>query len=92
MLEIIADEVRLVIEDELALERLGALGRHGRVCRLGLRHVVEVAKHVVHGQESRRHAAARAEELAPVQTLFGTVLVRQFHDARFHLPLLGRLR
>ena len=67
MVEVVAHEMGLHIEDELAGEALRpCLGQLG-FARLGRRDLEDVAVDLVHRDEGRRHAAARAEELPAVQ-------------------------
>ena len=65
LLEVVAHEVRLVVEDELVGELRGPLVGHLRVRRLGVAHAEDRAVHRVHREEGRGHAGAGCEELAP---------------------------
>ena len=69
LLEVVADEVRLVVDDELPRQRLGALVGHARRLRLGGGHVEQAPEHLVHGEKSRGHAGARREEPAPAHAV-----------------------
>ena len=92
MVEVIAHEVGLHVEDELASEalraRLHELGLGG-LSRLDAEHV---AVDLVHGEEGGRHAAPRLHELAAAQAQPPGVDVRQFQDASFHALLQVALR
>ena len=88
VVEVVAHEMGLDVEDELAGEalrpRLHQLGLAG----LGRRDLEDVAVDLVHGDERRRHAAARAEELPAVQAQPLGVGVGELVDPRLD-PLLG---
>ena len=81
LLEVVADEVRLGIDDELAGQRLGSrIGQSG--CgRLGALHVEDRPEYVVHGEEGRGHAGAAGEELAPAQPVTRREVAGQRVDA-----------
>ena len=56
---LVVHEVGLHVHDELAPRGVRARGRDVGVGRLGLAHVEQVAKDLVHREEGRRHAARR---------------------------------
>ena len=82
VVEVIAYEMGLHIEDELTGEALRACLHQLGLVRLGGRDL-EHARPVdlVHRQERRGHAAARLQELPPAQAESLAVLVRQLEDA-----------
>jgi hypothetical protein len=92
LVEVVADEVRLHVDDELSRQRARALGGHAGLRRLRVADVEHPAEDVVHGQEGGGHPGAAREELAPVQAVTRAELVRELLDARLHARLLGRLR
>jgi hypothetical protein len=92
LVEIVAHEVRLIVEDELPLERLGTGIGHIYVGGFRLGHVPDRTEDLVHGQECGRHARSRFEESTPVHVELGCVLIGEFFDAGFYLTLLLRLR
>ena len=89
---LVVHEVGLHVHDELALRGVRARGRDVGVGRLGLTHVEQVAKDLVHRQEGCRHAARRLQEPPAVEALPRPVGVGQLLDTRFYLALLWRLR
>ena len=95
MVEIVADEVGLHVEDELPGQALGSgLDQLRRVCfgRVDLKHVGAVD--FLHGKEGGGHAAAGRHELPAAQAQLLAVLVGQFENPPLHtllrLALLGR--
>ena len=85
-----ADVVELHVEDEE--RRARALLERGRLGRLDREHVEEAAEHRVHGEERRRHPAARPEEVPPAEPEPRGQPRRLGEDAVLHRPLGGRLR
>lgn len=92
LLEVVADEMRLVIDDELSRERLGPPVGHARRLRLGWRHVEQRPEHLVHGEERRCHAGAARQEPAAVHPVPAPEIVGQILDPGLHLLLLAGLR
>ena len=95
MIEIVADEVGLHVEDELPRQALGSgLDQLRRVCfgRVDLKHVGAVD--FLHGKEGGGHAAAGRHELPAAQAQLLAVLVGQFENpplhTLLHLALRGR--
>ena len=89
VVEVVAHEMRLDIENELPGEALRARPRQLRLARLGrvdLEHAAAVD--LVHGQKSGGHAAARLHELPAAQAEPLAVGVGQLEDA----PLDALLR
>jgi hypothetical protein len=64
---VVAHEVQLVVEDELAAQRVAPRGGRLRLLRLRPADVEQRPEDLVHRQEGRGHAAARAQEAAPVE-------------------------
>ena len=86
-----AHEVELVVDDEQVLRRavLGVVGLE----HLLLLDVEELAAvHLVHGEEGRRHAPARAEETPAADPKLLRRAVGQLLHPRFHLLLRLALR
>ena len=92
MIEVVAHEMGLDVEDELAGQALRArqhqLGLVGR-CR---RDLENIAVDVVHGEECRRHAATRVQELPAAQAEVLAVQVGELIDPRLDLLLCSALR
>ena len=92
VIEVVAHEMGLDVEDELAGEALRArqhqLGLAG-LCRGDLENI---AVDVVHGEECRRHAAARVQELPAAQAEVLAVQVSELVDPRLDLLLCSALR
>jgi hypothetical protein len=88
----VAHEVKLVVEDELAGERLGTRRRHLGLRRFGRIDLEQAAEDLVHGDEGRRHAAGAAQEAAPVEAEPAPVALGQFLDAGLHHSLCRTLR
>src|SRR6267378_2207824 len=59
LLEVIADEVGLVIENELAGKLASPVTRHFHIGGLSLGDIPDRAENLVHRQKSSRHAGAR---------------------------------
>jgi hypothetical protein len=90
VVEVVAHEVGLHVEDELAGQSLRARLRQLGLVRLGRRHLEDVAAvDLVHGDEGRGHATARAQELAAVEAEPGRIGIGKLDDAALD-PLLGR--
>jgi len=89
MLEIVAHEVGLDVEDELPCETLRPRQHQFGLVGFGRRNLEDFSVDFVHGEEGGRHTAARLHELPAVQAKLFPVRVRQLIDARFDL-LLGR--
>ena len=92
MVEVIAHEVGLHVEDELAGEGLRSGQHQLGLAGLGGRDLEDVAVDVVHGEEGRRHAAARAHELPAAQAEAPAVHVGELVDPRLDLLLGSALR
>ena len=92
LLEVVADEMRLVIDDELPREGLGPPVGHARRLRLGWRHVEQRPEHLVHGEEGRRHAGGARQEPAAVHPVSAPEIVGQILDPGLDLLLLAGLR
>src|SRR5204863_3819744 len=92
LLEVVADEVRLYVDDELSGQRAGALRRHTGLLGLGAGDLEDGAEDVVHGEEGRGHAGAAGQERPAAQAVARTEVVRQLRDARLDALLLARLR
>ena len=95
MVEIVADEVGVHIEDELPGHVLGFRQDQLRLVgfgRVDLEHIGPVD--LLHGKEGGGHATAGRHELPPAQAELLAVLVGQFEnpplDAFLRLALLGR--
>src|SRR5262245_51671808 len=93
VIEIIAHEVRLDIENELTGEALRPrpcdFGLAG-LRRIDLEHVCAVD--LVHGEKGSGHAAPRLHKLAPAETQTLAVVVGEFKDALFDALLRLTLR
>jgi hypothetical protein len=63
VVEVVAHEMGLDVEDELAGETLRPGQHQLGLPGLGGRHLKDIAVDVVHGEERRRHPTARAHEL-----------------------------
>ena len=87
VIEIVAHEVGLHVEDELPGEALGARLHEFGLARLRFVDLKHAAVDFLHGEEGGRHAAAGLHELAAAQAEAPGVDVGQFQDAPFH-PLL----
>jgi hypothetical protein len=59
--------MHLVVEDELARQVVGSFCRRCRLRRLGAIDYEQPAEDVVHRKKRSCHAAARAQELPPVE-------------------------
>jgi hypothetical protein len=92
LVEIVAHEVGLVVEDELLRQLLGALIGHVLVGGLRLGHVEHRTEHLVHGQEGRRKAGGGLQEGAAVHAVVLAVLLAVLLDQALHLTLFLRLR
>src|SRR5882672_6336404 len=92
VLEIVAHEMGLHIEDELAGEALRPRQHHFGIMLLGGFDLEDRAVDLVHGEEGCRHAAARAHELAAAQAQPPAVEVRQRVYALLDPLLRGTLR
>ena len=90
-LEIVAHEMHLVVENELAGEAVRALRRRTRLRRLGPVDSEERTEDVVHRQERGRHAATGSQKLAPIEAEFRRDHIGDFLDALLDAALLGRL-
>src|SRR5262249_2215855 len=95
VLEIVANEMGLDIEDELSGQALGARQHQLRLACLGLIDLEHVAAvDFPHGEKRGGHAATRAHELAAAQPEPLTVYFSQFEDppleALLRLALRGR--
>ena len=89
VIEIVADEVRLHVEDELPGQALCSRHHQLRLARLGLLHLEHVAAvDLLHGQKCGGHAAARVHELPAAQAEPLGVGIRQLQDP----PLEALLR
>src|SRR5262245_20873401 len=82
----------LDVEDELAGEALCARQHQLGLAGLCRRDLENIAVDVVHGEECRRHAAARVQELPAAQAEVLAVLVGELVDPRLDLLLCGALR
>jgi hypothetical protein len=91
LLEIVADEVRLVVDDELSGQRASALIGHTGGGRLGVAHVEERAEDVVHRDERGRHARARRQKPAPAHAVTRAQGFRELLHPRLDALLLPRL-
>src|SRR5262249_20747814 len=88
VIEIVADEVSLHVEDELPGETLRPRLHQLRLARLGLvdqEHVTAVD--LLHGEECGRHAAASPHELPAAPSEPAAVATGQFQEAPLE-PLL----
>ena len=84
MLEVVAHEMGLDIEDELPGQALRARLHQLGLVRLGRRDLEHVGSiDLIHGEESSGHAAARLHELPTAQAEPLAVNVRQLEDAPF---------
>ncbi len=92
LLEVVAHEVRLGIDDELPGQRLRAQVGDTRRGGFGAAHLEDGTEHVVHGEEGRRHAGARGQELAPAQAVLRREITRQLRHPGLDAALLRRLR
>src|SRR5436190_24224275 len=91
MLEIVAHEVGLDVEDELPCETFRPRQHHFGLTGLGGRDLEDVAVSVVHGEKGGGHTAARTNDLPAVQAERFAVYVGQLINSRFDL-LLDRAR
>src|SRR5258706_12299192 len=92
MLEIVAHEVGLDVEDELPCETFRPCQHHFGLTGLGRRDLEDVAVDLVHGEKGGRHTAARSHKLPAVQAERFAVKVGQLINARFDLLLDRALR
>ena len=92
MLEIVAHEVGLDVEDELPCETFRPCQHHFGLTGLGRRDLEDVAVDLVHGEKGGRHTAARSHELSAVQAEPFAVKLGQLINARFDLLLDRALR
>ena len=91
LLEVVAHEVRLVVDDELPGQRSGPGVGDARGLRLGRGHLEEGPEDLVHGQEGRGHARAAGQEAPAAQAVAPAEVVGKHLEPRLHLPLLARL-
>ena len=82
----------LDVEDELAGQALRARQHQFGLAGLGRRDLENIAVDVVHGEECRRHAAARVQELPTAQAKVLAVQVGELVDSRLDLLLRSALR
>ena len=90
--EIVAQEMGLVIEDELTGESIGALEHHIGLAGFRFANAEGIgAVNLAHRQECGGHATAGLQELAPRHAKIFGVLIGQFLDPLFNLLLFRRL-
>jgi hypothetical protein len=92
VVELVAHEMGLNVEDELVSETLRARQHQFGLSGLRRRDLEDIAVDVVHGEECRRHAAARVQELPAAQAKVPAVDVGELVDPRLDLLLHGALR
>jgi hypothetical protein len=92
LVEVVAHEVGLDVDDELSRERAGAVGRHAGLLRFRGGDVEEVPEHLVHGEKGGGHPGAARQELAAAEAVPAPEVRRHLLDAGFDLLLLARLR
>ena len=92
MIEVVAHEMGLDVEDELAGEALRARQHQLGLAGLCRRDLENIAVDVVHCEECRRHAATRVQELPAAQAEVLAVQVGEFVDPRLDLLLCCALR
>ena len=92
LLEVVADEVGLVVEDELAGQLAAAVVGHLHVARLGLRHIEHGPEHLVHREEGRGHAGVRGEEGAAVHAVAPRLDIAHLLDEGLDPALVVGLR
>jgi hypothetical protein len=92
VIEIVAHEMGLDVEDELAGEGLRACQHQLGLAGLCRRDLEDIAVDVVHGEERSRHAAAGVHELPAAQAQPLAVRVGELVDPRLDLLLDGALR
>jgi hypothetical protein len=88
----VAQEVRVRVHDELAGQRLRALGGLILLGGLGTRDVEQPAVDLVHGDERGGHAGGGREERATAHALLARQVVAERLHARFDLALRAGLR
>ena len=92
VVEVVAHEVGLHVEDELAGQALRARLRQLGLARLGRRHLEDVAAvDLVHGNEGRRHAATRAQELPAIEAEPLGIRIGELDDPPLDFLLGGAL-
>ena len=92
MIEVVAHEMGLDVEDELAGEALRARPHQLWLAGLCWRDLENIAVDVVHCEECRRHAATRVQELPAAQAEVLAVQVGELVDPRLDLLLCCALR
>ena len=92
VIEIVAHEMGLDVEDELTGETLRARQHQFGLAGLGRRDLENITVDVIHGEECRRHAAARMQELSAAQAEVLAVLVGELVDPCLDLLLRSALR
>ena len=91
-LEIIADEVSLIIKNELAFVFGFAVACGIRVTDLSSIDIEDVAVNRVHGHEGSSHARGRGQKFAARRVVTLGFFVRNFFDQKLNLFLLFCLR
>ena len=89
---VVAQEMGVAVDDELARQGLGAVGRHVGGCRLGEAGVEDVAEYLVHRYERGRHPRCGLEKAAARDALPAREPVAHFLEPGFDLALLFGLR
>jgi hypothetical protein len=84
--------MRVHVHDELVFEPVGALLRHRRSGRFGLRHAEQRPVDLVHGEERGRHPGRGLEEPPAVEALLAAEVVGHRQQTLLDLALLGVLR
>jgi hypothetical protein len=92
VIEVVAHEMGLDVEDKLAGEALRARQHQLGLAGLGGRDLEDITVDVVHCEERRRHAAARVQELPAAQAEAIAVHVGELVDPRLDPLLRGALR
>ena len=92
MVELVADEVGLNVEDELVGEGLRPCKHQLGFAGLGGRDLEDTTVDIVHCEKGRGHAAARVQELPAAQAQPFAVSVSKFVNSSFNLLLNGALR
>jgi hypothetical protein len=92
MVKVVAHEMGLDVEDELAGEALRACPHQIGLAGLGGRDLEDIPVNVVHGEECGCHATACVQELPTAQAEMLAVRVGELVDPRLDLLLRGALR